>query len=197
MKICEIYVTTKVVIKMYIYNPIEETQPEHLILNPDLLSHTSFDDENLNIFFRNLELSKNVNKIISIYIEFEIIPILFEKQPQLYKKQSYKIQDFICQFFQYDTLNLFYNGQNYFYIVTCDMTNKELEDSFLSLFHTLTKKKVTYHQKEFSLHISCGIYSSYNLKICPVDFFNNARRQFFNTQLHNQTFFSILDGFFD
>lgn len=178
---------------MYIFNPIETNEREHLILSPDLESHTSFEDENFNIFFRNIELSKNVQKIVSIYMEYEIAPLVYEKYPQIYKKQAAKIQKMICQHLQFDYLNLFYNNKNYFYIVTCDITEDQLLENYMKLHQVLTKKTIIHNQKEFKFKLACGVYYSRNLKISPVDFYNNARRQFFNTQLHDQSLISVLN----
>lgn len=178
---------------MYIYNPDKNKSFQQLILNPDVSFHTSFHDENLNVFFRNLIIPKNVKTLVSLYIEYEFLPYLYEKYPDVYLKTSSVIQESIKKQFNYENAHLYHNYDNAFYLILFDVSEEEILKSFTALYQDLKKRKTIYHHHESEFRIYCGVYFSQNLKIDPVAFYKSAKHQFLNTQLHNHSIISILN----
>lgn len=178
---------------MYIYNPNENITDNQLILNPDLPFHTSFQDENLNDFFRILTIPKNVKHLASIYIEYEFLPFLYEKYPDVYYKTSKNVQETVSEYFDFENAHIYHNHNNTFYIILFNVTMEQIVDTFTQLYQNLKKRKTLYHKHTSQFCIYCGVYLSSNLRIDPVAFYKSARVQFLNTQMHPHSFISILD----
>ncbi len=70
---------------MHIYNYKQNSQSPHHILDPDYTYHTSYEAEILYHFFKNLIIPQNINTMASIYIEYQVLPFLFEKYPFIYQ----------------------------------------------------------------------------------------------------------------
>lgn len=179
---------------MNIYNPQQTTTKTRLILNPDLPFHTSFQDKNLEDFFRMMSIPSNVHYLVSIYLEYEFLPYLYEKYPHVYFKTSPSIQELISKYFNFENAHLFHNYNNAFYIVLFDTSKDKVIDHYIKLYQDLKNRKAAYHSHELEFSIYCGVYMTSNLKIDPVEFYKSARLQFLNTQLHEKSIISLLDS---
>lgn len=187
------YDKTKSGDNMNIYNP-QLNLETRLILNPDLPFHTSFQDKNLEDFFRMMTIPTHVHFLVSIYLEYEFLPYLYEKYPHVYLKTSSNLQELISKYFDFEHAHLYHNYNNAFYIVLFDTHKDKVIERYIRLYQDLKNRKTSYHSHELEFSIYCGVYMTSNLKIDPVEFYKSARRQFINTQLHKKSIISLLDS---
>ncbi|MEG0368100.1 MAG: hypothetical protein RR585_14755 [Coprobacillus sp.] len=91
--------------------------------------------------------------------------------------------------YDFGNANLFNDFSNTFFLTMFDVSEEQIQFAFLQLYQTITAKKLSYHHKDYTFDIHCGVYTSHAY-ISPHDFFMLSQEQFQNTMQH-QSLISI------
>lgn len=170
------------VMKMYIYDNKQNAPSSH-ILDPDYSCHTSFHEEELYHFYKNVKMPNHIQTITGVYIQYQIIPINYEKDPLAYEKFAPLLQKMIVHFLNFGHANLLCNYTNSFYLIMFDIDVDELVFALLKLSSFLKQQTDTYHQIKCHFNVQYGVYSAHKY-IHPYTLYNACKEQYENTIIH-------------
>lgn len=168
---------------MYIYINNKNTLSSH-ILDPDYTYHTSIFQDDLYDFYKNIQKPENIQKITGIYMQYQIIPFPFEKEPLAYENFHPLLVKMIHHFLDFSFANLYCHHTNAFYLVMFDTDQDQLCQSLLNLSKFLKQLKHTYHHRECVFKIQYGVYIAHKY-ISPFHLFQASQEQYENTVIHD------------